>query len=115
MIQHYTHDGYDKCLAKKTIVFIGDSRVRYQFMNLAAFLKSKRFMKCEDYTNINISQAIPEPECYLINERMNARNWSSWYKQSTISLDSNETESQQIGLCDCFRPERFVARMTYEN
>ena len=120
MIQHYTHDGYDKCLAKKTIVFIGDSRVRYQFMNLAAFLKSKRFMKCEDYTNINISQAIPEPECYLINEkshaRMNAKDWTSWYEQSTISLDSNETsESQQIGLCDCFRGHHFVARTTYEN
>ena len=28
-IQHYTHQGYEKCLAGKNIVFIGDSRVRY--------------------------------------------------------------------------------------
>mmetsp|Transcript_30329 Transcript_30329/g.47517 ORF Transcript_30329/g.47517 Transcript_30329/m.47517 type:complete len:380 (-) Transcript_30329:201-1340(-) len=115
MIQHFTHNGYDKCLAEKTVLFIGDSRVRYQFMHLAAFLKFKRFAKCEDYTNINVSQAIPDPECFLINE--GGKSWMSWYKQSTIMLDSNDEEYQQIGLCDCFRPAWHVPnqKQTYEN
>jgi hypothetical protein len=116
MIQHYTHEGYDKCLAEKTIVFIGDSRVRYQFMNLAAFLKFKRFMKCHDYININQEPTHYDPECYLIDEKMFRGSWISWYQQSTILLDSNEEEYQQSGLCDCFRPsQRFIPKQTYEN
>mmetsp|Transcript_9921 Transcript_9921/g.14722 ORF Transcript_9921/g.14722 Transcript_9921/m.14722 type:complete len:418 (+) Transcript_9921:88-1341(+) len=125
MIQHYTHEGYDKCLAEKTIVFIGDSRVRYQFMNLAAFLKFKRFMKCHDYININQEPTHYDPECYLIDhkdrgqldQKMEWRGWTPWYQQSTILLDSNEVEYQQSGLCDCFRlpSGRVNPKQTYEN
>ena len=51
MIQHYTHEGYENCFANKNIVFIGESGLRYQFLHLAGFLKSKKFMKCSDYGN----------------------------------------------------------------
>ena len=33
-VKQYTHDGFQKCLANKILVFIGESRVRYQLMNL---------------------------------------------------------------------------------
>ena len=45
-VKLYTYDGYNECLASKTVVFIGDSRVRYQYMHLASYLKTKKFMKC---------------------------------------------------------------------
>ena len=48
-VRHYNHKGYERCLANKTVVFIGDSRVRYQFMYLASYLSSKKHMKCKDY------------------------------------------------------------------
>ena len=71
IIQHYTHEGYEKCLADKTVVFVRYYRVRYQFMNLAVFLVSKRFMKCQDYKNNVASEdnqnAVLDPECYLNN------------------------------------------------
>ena len=122
MIQHYTHDGYDKCLADRTVVFIGESRVRYQFMHLAAFLKYNFFMKCQDYIN-----QTPDPECYLIDhehhQKMGANDWISWYQQSTIMLDSkpskhrqeSKKEAYQQSLCDCFRPQPFNPDLTYEN
>jgi len=53
-VKLFTYDGFNNCLANKTVVFIGDSRVRYQYMHLASYLKTKKFMKCDDqspYTN----------------------------------------------------------------
>jgi hypothetical protein len=160
MIQHYTHEGYDKCLGNKTVVFIGDSRVRYQFMHLARYLNSKKPMRCQDYkglvvptnlqslrnwTDDNTTEpthwydsgfTLPQPECYLIDEKIGPHDWNSWYKMSTIMLDSNHSSSssssnhhqsnkslstgataleKQSSLCDCFRPGHFVPKLTYEN
>lgn len=111
-VQHYTHDGYEQCLADKTVVFIGDSRVRYQFLHLANYLKSKERMRCQDYTLDNSSLPItPDPECFVINESQRNIDWITWYKESTIALESNK----QSGLCDCYRPPRFNPIGTYEN
>ena len=76
--------GYEKCLAGKNVVFIGDSRVRYQFMHLAAYLKYERFMKCRDVT---ITPAEADEECFVIDERMKQRNWTLWFEESTKALN----------------------------
>ena len=50
-LQRYTIKGFEKCLANKTIVFIGDSRARYQYIYAPWFiplLKMGRFMFCPD-------------------------------------------------------------------
>eukprot|EP00532_Pseudo-nitzschia_australis_P008102 CAMPEP_0168176172 /NCGR_PEP_ID=MMETSP0139_2-20121125/7607_1 /TAXON_ID=44445 /ORGANISM="Pseudo-nitzschia australis, Strain 10249 10 AB" /LENGTH=459 /DNA_ID=CAMNT_0008094795 /DNA_START=144 /DNA_END=1523 /DNA_ORIENTATION=- len=119
-VRHYNHEGYERCLANKTLVFIGDSRVRYQFMSLAMFLESKHFLRCEDYvaiemahpitTNINNNNgAAPDPNCFMINERaLTNHTWNHWYQQTTARLPGS--------LCDCYRPpETFTAQDTYEN
>jgi len=109
--QHYTHEGYEKCLAKKTVVFIGDSRVRYQFLNLADFLISEKFMNCQDHRNYTMQNR--DPACYLIQERL-PEVWNNWYRNTTNMLKSN-TSLQQDSLCDCFRAPKFVPAETYEN
>ena len=73
MIKDFTHDGFEKCLADKTIVFVGDSRVRYQFLHLASYLKRAQFMKCED--DYNVSE--PDEECLLL-EYKKSPSWSAW-------------------------------------
>jgi hypothetical protein len=108
IIKHYNHNGYEKCLAGKNVVFIGDSRVRYQFMHLAAYLKHERFMKCRDVT---INPAEADEECFVIDERMKQRNWTLWFEESTKALESY----QQNSLCDCYRPPKFDPKRTYEN
>ena len=126
IIQHYTHEGYEKCLADKTVVFIGDSRVRYQFMNLADLLISKRFMKCQDYTNYVASEdnqnVVLDPECYLIeheyNKSLATKDWVSWYKQSTLMLEFNTPSghhSKQSSSCDCARQNPVNHETTFEN
>jgi len=111
-IRHYTHRGYERCLAAKTVVFIGDSRVRYQFMHLAGFLHLKEAMKCQDYDD-NLHNA--DPACYLIDHQSHATmtqtNWTEWYQISTAMLASDS----QSSLCDCFRPSRFKPQTTHEN
>jgi hypothetical protein len=142
-IQHYTPAGYEKCLADKTVVMIGDSRVRYQYMHLASTLQSNRFMKCQDYPNRTNNNA--DPECYLIDhehhQRMGTNNWIEWYQESSRMLvgefnpmihsssqnSNNSSEGAQehhqeqhhtvtmSSLCDCFRPSPFRPESTYEN
>ena len=121
-IRHYNHEGYEKCLAGKTVVFIGDSRVRYRFMHLASFLVSKRFMRCQYFHSLKVkSGMLPDLECYLIDHKhhskMSDRSWNSWYKQSTAMLESSGENNikQQNSLCDCYRPVPFVSSQTYEN
>mmetsp|Transcript_5565 Transcript_5565/g.12678 ORF Transcript_5565/g.12678 Transcript_5565/m.12678 type:complete len:381 (-) Transcript_5565:129-1271(-) len=109
-VQLYTHEGYNKCLANKTVVFIGDSRVRYQYMHLAGYLKSKQFMKCDDQSPYHPENTSNDPECYLIDyESHGGRDWFTWYKESLTMLTdlnnnaSSTAEAQQDSLCDCFR------------
>lgn len=116
VVRHYTHKGYEKCLAGKTIVLIGDSRVRYQFLNLAHFLISQSsFMKCRDHPTRN--HTTHDPACTVI-EKKHGQYWNIWYKKSTDmlattdqSLHGNRT---QLHLCDCFR-SRINPALTVEN
>jgi len=112
-IPHYTHQGFKRCLANKTVVFIGDSRVRYQFMNLLAFLKEGRFMKCGDQRQ----NGTEDISCFLIDHESHKRKgelqWTAWYKTSSDFLQEKQGKGQH--LCDCFRPKHFDARKTYEN
>ncbi|KAL3787878.1 hypothetical protein HJC23_000420 [Cyclotella cryptica] len=122
-IQRYNHQGFEKCLANKTVVFIGDSRVRYQFMHLIGFLRRKCFMKCQDYDPFGNSSTLDD-DCYLIEREylfgvndMKSSDWKSFYEISTEITGSNltDSDSQQYSLCDCFRPTPFESRTTYEN
>ena len=84
--------GYQKTLANKHIVLIGDSRVRYQYMSLVHFLISDRWLRCRDYEDIathpshnsslttihNHHQA--DSDCFLIARGTN-QSWNEWYEQ----------------------------------
>jgi len=126
-IKHYTHAGYEQCLVDKTVVFMGDSRVRYQFMHLALYLSSQKRLICEDYQTLNSS--IQRDPCIVINEKMMVNNdWNSWYKITSELLDSDyysntsevgeSSHSVQSNLCDCSKEpypgheNRFITRST---
>ena len=115
-ISHYTHNGFDRCLANKSVVFIGDSRVRYQFMALAHFLRSGKHLRCGDF-QVNGFEPSNDSECYLINESLETLNWNHWYETSTASLGSNSTPDghEQSSLCDCYRDSTFTTSTTMEN
>jgi hypothetical protein len=125
-----TRMGYEQCLAQKSIVFIGDSRVRYQYMQLADFLRTGTWMKCGDYANHQ-----PDDRCVLIDHEHKGKNskqnqtqasWNEWYRVSNELLNANGGESeygsQQSELCDCHRKvgrskrgATFRPGTTYEN
>ena len=127
-IKHYTHAGYEQCLVDKTVVFMGDSRVRYQFMHLALYLSSQKRLICEDYQTLN-SSIQRDPDCIVINEKMMVNNdWNSWYKITSELLDSDyysntsevgeSSHTVQSNLCDCSKEpypgheNRFIKRST---
>ncbi|EJK69684.1 hypothetical protein THAOC_09032 [Thalassiosira oceanica] len=105
-VTRYNHAGFIQCLTGKKIVFIGDSRVRYQFMHLSHYLLDGRFMKCQDYSTE------PEKGCYIIDERT-AGSWNEFYKKSTAMIEEGGHVPQS--LCDCYRPKQFNPAQTYEN
>ena len=125
-IMEFTHAGFEKCLANKTIIFVGDSRVRYQFLHLASYLKRAQFMKCED--DHNKASAEPDEECLLLDYRKSS-SWSAWYNESTRMISDtnninvgNHTQTdtmkhqQQYALCDCARPDkRGIQNHYFEN
>lgn len=119
-IQHYTHEGYQHCLANKTVVFIGESRVRYQFMHLASLLLSQKPLKCEDYlsvldnTNKN-NTFTPDPNCFLINEYVLHTDWNTWFQKSDEAFKPTSTSSRDVNLCDCYRPQETSVIESYEN
>ena len=128
-VRQYTHDGFQKCLANKTLVFIGESRVRYQLMNLASFLKTKKFMRCKDHMSYDYTQTEPDEECLVINEKTIADGgWTDRYMKSTQLLSdshhfdvehetSHAIPENQNSLCDCYRPAGggFVPNHWFEN
>ena len=46
-LSRYSVEGFEQCLANKTVVFIGESRVRFQYMHLGLMLKTGKFMNCQ--------------------------------------------------------------------
>ena len=87
-ITHYNYEGYIKCLAGKTIVTIGESRVRYQYMHLTGYLRYKKPMVCSDKIQYQTNKTKEDSECYLIDyERIGGRpNWALWYKRKRHDL-----------------------------
>jgi len=111
-LAYHTHAGYNRCLANKNILFIGDSRVRYQYMHLASYLKSGgTFMRCSD------TSPVSDEECYLIHEKMYSHRlgsdgWKEWYQNTTEMLNE---EGLQTSICDCDRPLDSFPSFTHEN
>lgn len=128
---YYSHEEFDECLANKTIVMIGDSRVRYQFLHLLDFLKEGNWMKCSDSKlyNLNITEA--SERCYFINHDEYSElggKWSGWFSSTSANLiQRNQGDNTQgpsmTHICDCYRApgdfdtakiteNRYVQRMT---
>jgi len=110
-VKLYTYDGFAECLASKTVVFIGDSRVRYQYMHLASYLKTKKFMKCDDQS-LYKPNTKNDQECLLTYiDYGGKRDWRKWFKESTSMIkdfsdnnnNASSTEEVQSSLCDCWR------------
>ena len=113
IVRHYNHKGYERCLANKTLVFIGDSRVRFQFLYLASYLQSKRHMKCKDAFP-SIEQEDDECKMLMGGDHLPGDR-TAWYNW-TIAEQSKGNE--QDGLCDCYRKRKdtienwFIKRST---
>ena len=131
-LKRYTIDGFEHCLANKTVVFIGESRARFQYMHLGLTLKTGQFMNCPDRQGSDV-------ECLGIASLATYQSWrgeggnqniSSWndlFKFSTEMLqhssESNKINQSttpaigtQLSLCDCFRPEGgFAYNHFFEN
>ena len=89
IVTHFNYEGYIKCLAGKTIVMIGDSRVRYQHMHLAGYLRYQKPMVCSDKIEYQTNQTKEDSECYLIDYRRmggGGANWAQWYKRKRQEL-----------------------------
>ena len=118
-IPYRTHAGVEQCLANKHVLFIGDSRVRYQLMALLDFLKRRAWMRCEDEAQL-AGSAEPnkevDPSCFLINhehdEVMQAKDWNEFYNISTSMLQEDNIQQSE---CDCYRCVPFYPRCTVEN
>jgi len=108
-LTRYTHAGYDKCLSNKNIVFIGESRTRYQYISLVHYLKSEKFLKCNDRTTN------PDQDCFIINApartgMTHSKAWNGWFQSTTAALSGEEgrgstTDTTQESLCDCYRSD----------
>ena len=113
-IKRYSQEGFQQCLANKTIVFIGDSRVRYQLMNLLNLLRKSQLKK-QDY-----QQQSSDKDCYLTQHGLSGKyfhDWKSHYIRSAMMLEFNNTNDGVIqhNLCDCYREAQFSPQTTYEN
>ena len=104
-----TFAGYQRSLANKHVVLIGDSRVRYQYMTLVHFLNTGRWLRCRDYDAINgqsnISGSGTDPDCDLIDSALKL-SWPEWYTSSSIRLND---------ACDCSRPDPLSPPDIFEN
>ena len=96
--------GAQQCLAQKHLLFIGDSRTRFQYLSLATFLTQGLFPVCKEGNIQNDRVAF----CNLLKDGF--AGWRKFYKETNQILstaDSNES-------CYCYRPERWnVALIDY--
>jgi hypothetical protein len=100
-----SHAGYLECLSGKHIVFMGDSRVRYQYLALLDFLRNRAWMQCRDYGRHHSAS----PSCMFIDQSNlngSSASWNSWYNDSSRNLRM---------ICDCFRSAPFKPKKANEN
>ena len=137
-LKRYTIKGMEQCLSNKTIVFIGDSRTRYQYMHLGLSLKIGRFMSCPDIPKGTTFRDLEydfeyDIECLgIASQKSNYQSWegeggiqnvTTWndvFKHSTEMLRSSSsnhsTTGTQDSICDCYRPiKKFDPDNFYEN
>ena len=99
-----TLSGIEKCLANKRILFIGDSRTRYQYTTLATLLAYEQFPRCKEAGNVTKVEWM----CQMTGNY--ERDWKSFLQTTNIALNTNHTNEQ----CYCMRDK--VARdATREN
>jgi hypothetical protein len=67
---HCDWKGFEQCLANKTVLFIGDSRVRHQFMALADFLKAGEWMKCQDCIGLGHLKTQTYPSAFSFTKNL---------------------------------------------
>ncbi|EJK56536.1 hypothetical protein THAOC_23559 [Thalassiosira oceanica] len=102
-------DWYEECLAGKTLIFIGDSRVRYQFMHLARFLVHGRSIRCRDFDSPATEQSTggkvstDDEGCKVIDHDLRTttgygKDWNDWYKSSTDLLKKKGEQDNESGL-----------------
>jgi hypothetical protein len=108
-----SHRKTEACLANKHLIFIGDSRVRFAYMALADYLKHRRWMKCQDQVQFNLSDL----SCFLIDpnhyrKRMQSNSYNQYFNISNQMLTEMGTQEE---LCDCGREEPFHSTTTSEN
>ena len=141
-LPYRTHAGVEHCLANKHVLFMGDSRVRYQLLDLVDFLQHGVWMQCQDEKMLaaqypNVTTATPtatatsanrflnstttrfsiSPSCYLLDHEHHKRNmqtndWDDWYSNTTDML---RQEGVQESVCDCYRRSPFRPPSTVEN
>ena len=100
-----TLEGYQQCLANKHIVFIGDSRVRYQYITLIDYLRTGQWLRCHDQSLA--ANETYSPNCFLIDHEHGVKTtWNEWYKSSSEAISD---------VCDCHRDTTFNIATTYEN
>ena len=105
----FSVQAYEARLANKHLVFIGDSRVRYQVLNLQYFVTHGHWNKCENGQLEHV-----RTNCWLIDHRDEGgvwRGWRSWYVSSNQLFNVNGSHE----LCDCHREVAFSSDTTFEN
>jgi hypothetical protein len=73
------HKGFLKCLGNKSIAFVGDSRVRFQYMALISYVTHNKWPRCREGT---ISKQ--EKSCYLVHFEM---PWTTFYQMSNLDVN----------------------------
>ena len=104
---------FRRVLAKKHILLIGDSRTRYQYMDLVDALVNGNFMRCGD----DITAVAETRRCKMINERLTSGGWEKFYVDTNSALEVKGTARQPASgeLCDCYRSSTFTTASTFEN
>ena len=75
-----TYRGFLECLSNKTIIFSGDSRVRFQFLSLMFYLIHKRWIYCKDESSWG-----NENDCYIL-WIFKFKEWSDYTRYSLPHL-----------------------------
>jgi hypothetical protein len=86
---HLSTQDFRFSLRNKTIVFLGDSVTRYQYLNLAFFLERGRWPM--EYLTDEVLQGSPCCQRSFIGF-----SWQDFFQLTTLALNNHE-------LCDCWR------------
>lgn len=87
-----TIKGISKCLANKHVVFIGDSRTRFQYLSLANAVARGVFPQCVEGLNKTMI------DCEMAGRKMG--NWNHFYQVTNTILNERKNETE---LCYCYR------------